>query len=911
MESFEPMAMPKFKNPEEEIAFLRAQVAQKEKELTASGAEAKRENIAQETLSAYKEIPIKDALHKDMQISKKEHKAVALRLAPENHDSVMEELLGILLDKGVKNALAVVEGMNDPHVDDDFDRFLVQYLQATHSIPGLKESTELYHALDCKLFQVSLPEVSEDKKKGLKEVLTMMEQFFAGMHSIGMTRHNEERNHFTIEIALSNDSGQFVIYTSVPTQKADLFQKQLLAIHPDARIDEVIDDYNIFIEGKDTAVGSYAKMSHEDVYPIKTYDMIEYDPMNLILNSFSKLKEKGEGAAIQIVVCPRGDDLIEDFRMTLSHLKTGASIKDARSVWRRIGKEFLNIGSSLLSNEVKEKKEPKLNEKAIESVTEKMKSTIMSTNIRIVASAETKERSKQILSEIESAFNQFTESARNGFNWINVEGANLRELLHEFSYRLYSEDQGVALNLKELTTVFHYPYGVNKMGQLKQARAAVAPAPMDMPKAGILLGYNEFRGEKTPVYMSTEDRMRHMYVIGQTGTGKTVFLKNMIIQDIKNGDGCCFIDPHGTDIQEVLANIPKERLDDVIYFDPAYTERPMGLNMLEYDVRYPEQKTFVVNELLKIFEQLFDMKTSGGPAFGQYFRNSCLLLMEDPDSGMTLLEISRVLSDKEFRDMKLSKCKNPIIKQFWISAESTSGDQSLANFVPYITSKFDVFISNDIMRPVIAQEKSVFNFRKIMDEKKILLVNLAKGRLGEINANLLGLIIVGKIQMAALSRVDMFGKKMEDFYLYIDEFQNVTTDSIESILSEARKYRLSLTVAHQYVEQLEDNIRDAVFGNVGSMAIHRVSQENAEIFAKQLEPTFTAPDIIKLEMCNCYLKMLVNGFPSKPFSSHTPFNSRGNTEIVEKIKQLSYLKYGRDREEVEEEIMARYNAAQG
>jgi hypothetical protein len=381
----------------------------------------------------------------------------------------------------------------------------------------------------------------------------------------------------------------------------------------------------------------------------------------------------------------------------------------------------------------------------------------------------------------------------------------------------------------------------------------------------------------------------------------------MIIQDIKNGDGVCFIDPHGSDIQDILANIPPERMDDVIYFDPAYTARPMGLNMLEYDVNYPEQKTFVVNELLAIFNKLFDMKTAGGPAFEQYFRNSALLVMEDPASGMTLLEIGRVLADKEFRDMKLSRCKNPIIKQFWENAEKTSGESSLANFVPYVTNKFDVFISNDIMRPVIAQEKSVFNFREIMDNKKILLVNLAKGRLGDINANLIGLILVGKITMAAMSRVDILGKgKINDFYLYIDEFQNITTDSIEVILSEARKYRLSLNIAHQYVEQLEENIKNAVFGNVGSMVVHRVSTENAEIFSKQFEPTFTPHDIIKLENLNCYIKMLVNGMPVKPFNSHTPFPPRGNTDFADKLKELSYLKFGRDRAEIEEEILERY-----
>ncbi len=915
MESFEPAKVPKFKSAEDEIAFLREQVSQKEKALTDAGVSANKEKIAKETLESYKAKPIKEVLHADQKMPDKEQRKLALRLSPETHDRVMEELLGLILDKGIKNTLAVVEHMDNPHIEDDLHRFLVQYLQAEHNIPGLKDSTELYHALDSKLFEITLPEVADDKKKGLKELLTMMEQFYAGMYSVGMTRQNKEKNHFTIEIAIPNKSDQFLVYVAVPVNKADLFEKQLLSIHPDAKVMEVIDDYNIFGDEKDTSAGVYARLAQEDIYPIKLYDSFEQDPLNSILNSLSKLKTSGEGAAIQFVLCPEGDKLVHHFQEVLDNLKEGYNVANARSIWRQIGNEFLKMGKELVVGPETNPAEKKVNERAVEFVTEKIKSTMMATNIRILASGETRERSEQIVDEVASSFNQFTEAGRNGINWIKVQSDDLRELEYEFTFRLFNDDHSIPFNIKELATLFHFPYGINKMGQLKQAKAAQAPAPLEMPlempAGAVLLGHNNYRGGKKPIYLSREDRFRHFYVIGQTGTGKTTFLLNMIIQDILNGDGCCYIDPHGTDIQTILGYIPKERIDDVIYFDPAYTARPMGLNMLEYDIRYPEQKTFVVNELLKIFEQLFDMKTSGGPAFGQYFRNSCLLLMEDPDSGMTLLEISRVLSDKDFREMKLSKCKNPIIKQFWVSAESTTGDQSLANFVPYITSKFDVFISNDIMRPVIAQEKSVFNFRKIMDEKKILLVNLAKGRLGEINANLIGLILVGKIQMAALSRVDMYGQKMNDFFLYIDEFQNVTTDSIESILSEARKYRLSLNIAHQYVEQLEDNIRDAVFGNVGSMAIHRVSAENAEIFAKQLEPTFTAQDILKIENYNCYLKMLVNGVPTKPFNSATPYNApKGNVEWTNAIKELSYLKYGRDREEVEEEIMERYNASQ-
>ena len=412
------------------------------------------------------------------------------------------------------------------------------------------------------------------------------------------------------------------------------------------------------------------------------------------------------------------------------------------------------------------------------------------------------------------------------------------------------------------------------------------------------------------IRMTPEDRLRHFYVIGQTGTGKTHILKKMIIQDIQNGDGVCFIDPHGSDIQDILDYIPPERIDDVIYFDPSYTERPMALNMLEYDLRYPEQKSFVINELMGIFNKLFDMKVGGGAMFEQYFRNAAGLVMEHPESGNTLLEIGRVLGDKSFRDMKLRYCNNPIIKQFWVNAEKTTGEQGLENFIPYITSKFDVFISNEIMRPVVAQQKSSSNFREIMDNKKILLVNLSKGRLGEINANLIGLVLVGKILMAALSRVDSLGQKLPPFYLYIDEFQNVTTDSISPILSEARKYGLGLTIAHQFIAQLDEGIKDAVFGNVGSMATFRISFEDAQYLEKRFLPQFNADDIMKIPNRNAYLQMIGNGKPLAPFNIETmpleAIGKRNPPAIAEKIKQLSYLRFGKPKAEVDADIMRRY-----
>jgi hypothetical protein len=525
-----------------------------------------------------------------------------------------------------------------------------------------------------------------------------------------------------------------------------------------------------------------------------------------------------------------------------------------------------------------------------------------------MTSSNTREEAGAILSEIESAFNQFESTKGNKFRFKRVEGKELINMTKDFSFRLFDEKNKLVLSLKELTTILHLPENnFTDTSQLKQSNAISAPAPVDLPDHGILLGKNVHRNIETPIRITAEDRLRHFYIIGQTGTGKTTLLKTMIRQDILNGEGVCMIDPHGSDIQEVLSYVPKERFDDVIYFDPSYTQRPMGLNMLEYDIRFPEQKTFVINEMMSIFNKLFDMKATGGPMFEQYFRNAVNLVLEDPETGNTLLDVSRVLSDKTYRDLKLSKCKNPLVVQFWRDiAGKAGGEASLANIVPYITSKFDVFLSNEIMRPIVAQEKSSFDFRDIMDNKKILLVNLAKGRLGDINSNLIGLIVVGKLLMAALSRVDSFGTDLPPFYLYIDEFQNVTTDSISTILSEARKYKLALTVAHQFIAQLDEKIKNSVFGNVGSMSVFRVSSEDAEYLEKQFAPVFSAKDLMNIDNHNSYIKMLANGRPIKPFSMETNLPPRGNKLLLDKIKELSYLKYGKDREEIENEILEKY-----
>jgi hypothetical protein len=910
METFSPhIPDHKFETPEQELAYLREQIALKERALAESGRESSRDAIAREALSAHADKAPADVLHSKLALTEKQADAIVLELSPEEHDSKIEELVGLMYEKGVANVLSVLEKLNDPHLSDDFHRFLVQYLKSNLAIGGLKEKSPLWKSLRTTLYEIALPEPGKDvPQKGLKELVSSMEQFYAGMMSVG------EDSSFAFELAVANGSNEFVFYCAVPDEKRNLFEKQILSVFPDARVTEKKDDYNIF-EAKGASVASVARQANNHIFSLKTCDKFYLDPLNVILNSFSKIDKNGEGAAVQIVFRPVGNFYVDKYKGALTKINKGKKLKEAIDIPYSTGAAFLKEAGSFFKSTPKKKEGeveptgPRPEDRlSIESIEHKVSSPVMEANIRIIASSATEAEAEAILSDLESAFNQFEDTQGNALRWDRQRKGGLRQTLADFSYRTFDEKQALPLSLKELTTIMHMPStGRSSTSQVKLSKSGSAPAPLDMPQNGSFLGVNTDRGRETKIFLTPEDRLRHFYVIGQTGTGKTTLLKNMIAQDMRDGKGLCFIDPHGSDVQDILALVPPERANDVIYFDPAYVDRPMALNMLEYDVRFPEQKTFVVNEMLSIFNKLFDMKTAGGPMFEQYFRNAVLLTIDDPSTGSTLVDVSRVLSNKAFRELKLSKCTNPLVIQFWTEvAGKAGGEASLANVVPYIVSKFDNFLANDIMRPVIAQEKSSFNFREVMDSKKILLVNLSKGRLGEINANLIGLIIVGKILMSAMSRVDSIGQDLPPFYLYIDEFQNITTDSISMILSEARKYKLSLNIAHQFIAQIDPKIKDSVFGNVGSMAVFRVGAEDAEYLEKQLAPVFTAKDIMNVDNYNAYVKMLAGGIPQKPFNIRVPAPQKGDAVLAGKLKELSYLTFGRDRAQVEAEVLAKY-----
>ena len=552
-----------------------------------------------------------------------------------------------------------------------------------------------------------------------------------------------------------------------------------------------------------------------------------------------------------------------------------------------------------------------MEEESAKKIEEKVSKAGLEVNIRIIVSADKKDQVEMYLDNIANSFGQYN-IYEYGNSFQIVKPIKLKYILNDFIYRNFNRNRAMILNSEELTSIFHFPLGAIQTPNIEWLSSREAPAPVNMPENGIILGENVYRDKHTLIKIGREDRTRHTYIIGKSGVGKSELLSNMARQDILNGDGVCVIDPHGDLVDDILSQVPKERADDVIYFNPADTERPMGLNLMEFDRNYPEQKTFVINEMIKIFDKLYDLKSTGGPMFEQYMRNTMLLIMDDPESGATLMEISKVLADPDFRKYKLTKCTNPVVRDFWQKeAEKAGGEASLANMVPYITSKLTTFVSNDTMRPIIGQQKSAFDLRKVMDERKILLVNLSKGRIGELNSHLLGMVLVGKILIAALSRTDAPREERKDFYLYVDEFQNFITDSISIILSEARKYRLNLNIAHQYIGQLtkgqDTSTRDSIFGNIGSVISFKVGSDDAEFLTKEFAPVFNAHDLVNIDKYNAYAKLIIDNQPTRAFNMKTFPMDRGGIDYSEQIKKMSSLKYGKDRSVVEAEILKRIN----
>lgn len=760
--------------------------------------------------------------------------------------------------------------------------------------------TRLVQELNMGLLSVQLPQDSKDpaSQKDFKEEINLSAQLFSILSGLNSP--------FCLEVAVEHAGSEIAFYVSAPRVQLETVSRQIEGLFKGAQV-RPIDDYNVFIPGG-AADGVFLKQKFSPALPLRTYIEADIDTFAPILSGLSKISEAGEGAAIQIIAKPASSRAKKEIFQKISALKKGTKLEDVLG-GMKIGVKDINkavFGSG--QSEEKTKEEKIIDQEAIKALETKAAKPLLDINFRIVASAMSPFQADVVLDGIASAMSQFSAPQRQELKITKMK--NPKDFFYKFSFREFDDEQTIILNTEELASLFHFPTLSSDVPRIKWVKAKESAPPTALSQKGTKIGESVFRNERKLIFISEEDRRRHVYVIGQTGTGKSTLLVNMAVEDINKGGGVAVVDPHGDLISSILGLIPQSRMKDVIIFDPSDLWRPVGMNMLEYDFDKPEQKTFIVNELFSILDKLYDMKTVGGPMFEQYTKNAILLLMEDMSASggepATLMEIPRIFTDDDFRYRKLSRITNPVVVDFWTKeAAAATGEHSLANMSGWITSKFNNFIANDYMRPIIGQTKSAFNFRQVMDSGKILLVNLSKGRIGEVNANLLGMVIIGKILMAALSRVDMQEKERKDFSLFIDEFQNFTTDSSAVIMSEARKYRLNLTVAHQFIAQLKENIRDAVFGNVGSKIVFRVGTQDAEFLAKEFEPVFSQKDLTNIDNFSAYAKILINGQTANPFSIKTLPSEKGNTDLADKIRDESRSKYGRDRHEVEQEIMVR------
>ena len=725
-------------------------------------------------------------------------------------------------------------------------------------------------SLDFVLMQVAVPRDNEIK-------IDAAEQMFSSLYSVykgGTLSFLKPQDHFSLEIVATPEQIRF--YVSCPKSLQDLVEKQIHGAYPGADVSEV-EEYNIFSEEGKLAFAAL-KLKSASYYPIKTYKELATDPLNQITSALAKM-QPGEGAAVQILATP----------------------SDGK--WRSAGKRYVNkTKEAELSPKEGAKSAP--DPKKMDAIENSISKVGFNVVIRIVVSSKTDEEAKVQLDNIKSTFSQFT-SEYNGFT-----GAGVRfkkQFLVDFVYRYLPlfGNYGV-LNTEELASVFHFPNKSVETPGIFWVNAKRAPAPAQIPSSGLHLGKSVYRGTTKEVYIGDDDRRRHVYIIGKTGTGKTELLKYMILQDIRAGRGVAFIDPHGDAAEDLLESIPPERAEDVIYFNPADTERPLGMNMLEAQTE--QEKHFVATYIVGLMYKLYDPHKTGiiGPRFEHAVRNAMLTVMSEP--GNTFVEVVRVLTDAKFVQELLPKVSDPVVRRYWTDQIAQTADFHKSEVLDYIVSKFGRFVTNRMMRNIIGQSKSAFNLRDIMDNQKILIVNLSKGRIGDENSDFLGLILVPKILVSAMSRQDVPEEQRKDFFLYVDEFQNFATDTFADILAEARKFRLNLIVANQFIGQIEEDVKNAIFGNVGTIVSFRIGVTDANYLQHEFTPVFNETDLINVERFHAYAKTIVNNEPVPPFSLDSTRDLskiERDPRIAEMIKQLSRLRYGRDVNVVDAEIVHR------
>lgn len=731
-------------------------------------------------------------------------------------------------------------------------------------------------SLDSTLLQVAMPRDNEVK-------IDAAEQLFASLASIGKGTRFKNGSHISFEIV--GTPGDIRFYVHTPNKLRDLVEKQINGAYPDAEIkiveeakgrEEYIlgNEYNIFSQNGKVAFASL-ELSKSNYLPIKVYRDLATDPLSSITSVLAKMTE-GEGAALQIIITPAADE------------------------WKKLGRNYITSTKKAEANPDTAKYSA--DAKELEGIESNISKPGFNAVIRMVVSSSTKESAEAHLGNMVSAFSQF-----DGLNSFKKGKIRSKEMfMNDFIYRyLPMFGANSVLSSEELATIFHFPNKSISTPNIYWLNAKRAPAPAQIPTSGLYLGQSTFRGQSKPIYIQDDDRRRHMYIIGKTGVGKSELLKQMILQDIHEGKGVGVIDPHGDLIEDILQMIPPERSEDVILFDPSDAERPLGLNMLEYYTE--DDKHFIASSIIGLMYKLYDPNKTGiiGPRFEHAIRNAMLTVMAE--KGNTFIEIVRVLTDPTYVEELLPKVDDPVIRRYWTDQIAQTSDFHKSEVLDYIVSKFGRFVTNKMMRNIIGQSQSSFDFREVMDNKKILLVNLSKGKIGEENASFLGLILVPKILMAAMSRQNMPIEQRQDFYLYVDEFQNFATPDFAQILSEARKYRLNLVVANQFIGQMDEEVKNAIFGNVGTILSFRVGVTDASYLAHEFQPVFSEADLINVDVYNAYARTIVGNEPVPPFSIDTTKDmdkerSLANPRVAELIKELSRLKFGKDRASIEQEI---------
>lgn len=741
----------------------------------------------------------------------------------------------------------------------------------------LRKKNEKKNQFKLTFFQILLPKDNEIETKAAEHMFSNLIGFKKGPLSAFFT--GQYRISFEI---VSKDSG-IAFYVAVPDEIATIVEKQINAAYPSAEI-EIVTPPEIWDRGKYTKVAKL-RLRGPEYFPIKEYEDLKNDTMSSITNAMSKMKEN-QVLALQYVIQPATD------------------------TWRMAGRSFINRIKNANANP---EKKSSISDSFLEAVENKINNPGFYIKIRVISIAEDKIQAESQIQNLAAAFEQFTDISYNRF--VRKNAINSKRFIEDFIYRrigvkrlaipiigIKIKSNVSVLNNVEMATIFHFPNKDITTPNIVWLGARKSAAPMNLPDEndGVFLGWSTFRGIKKKVFIRDDDRTRHVYIVGQTGSGKSELMMWIALQDIKRGEGVAIIDPHGTDINKLLEKIPPERREDVILFDAADRERPLGINMLE--AKDDTEKNMIINSFIALLYKLYDPNHQGimGPLLERSIRNVMLTAMVDPEA--TMIDVLRMFIDEKYSKKFLDKVTDPLVRRYWTDEVANTTQNRKGETMGYFVSKFDRITTDNTMRNIIGQKKSSINFDEIMAQKKILLVDLAKGKLGEENSNFLGLLLVPRILTSALRRHQL-KEDFPNFFLHVDEFQNFATPDFATILSEARKYKLNLTVAHQFINQLPEDIKTAIFGNVGTTCAFRVGVDDAEYLETQFEPTFTKQDLSNLPVGNAYLRLLVKGQPSPPFSLFIDWKDLTsvprNPELAEEIRELSRLKYGTPVQEVE------------